>query len=103
MDKTPEQQHRDLLIQAYGNAGEDFLALKLAPLFAKIETEADKVRHNDILEEILLMVVPNEVSFMKRVASVIHWGSAIPKKMVKKVLAMRVAEIVIQTAITKKG
>lgn len=101
MDKTPDQQHRDLLINAYKNAGEDFLALKLAPLFAKIETDADKTRHNDILAEVLEMVVPNEVSFMKGVAKVIQLWSAVPKKMVKKVLALRVAKVVMNTAIRK--
>jgi hypothetical protein len=102
MTKSPEQLHRELLINAYKNAGEDFLALKLTPLFARIETEADKVRHNDILEEVLLMVGNNPVGFMKRVAVIIQRWTKAPSKIVKKILALRVASAVIETAI-KKG
>ncbi len=98
MVKTPDQIHRELLIDAYKNAGDDFLALRLEALFTKIETEADKVRHNDILADVLLMVERDPVTPMKRVANGIMGLRVSVKGMIKKVLSLRVAKIVLDTA-----
>jgi hypothetical protein len=41
---------------AYQRAGKGFLALKLSRLFTKIESDEDRVLHNDTLADVLSMV-----------------------------------------------
>jgi len=44
------------LSRLYQNGGTDMLAYRLGALFSKVETEADKTRHNDMLAEVLDLI-----------------------------------------------
>lgn len=44
------------LARLYQTGGTDMLAYRLGALFTRIETEEDKVRHNDMLAEVLDLI-----------------------------------------------
>ena len=55
------------IARLYQTGGTDMLAYRLGPLFSKIETEADKVRHNDALAEVLDLInkdFPNQAGML---------------------------------------
>ena len=43
-------------IEAYGRAGSDFLADRIADMFQKIETKEQQALHNVILDEVMTMI-----------------------------------------------
>lgn len=101
MDEATKQ-HRDSLIRAYRAAGEGFLAYKLEAIFTKIENEEDRIRHNDVLAEVLLMVENNPVSFMRAVAGIIMTWKAVSNKIVKKILTLHVADKVLNLSLKER-
>ena len=52
------------LYLAYNNAGSDYLAMKLGLIFTKIENEEDKVRHNDMVSDVLQIVSGKQENFL---------------------------------------
>jgi len=54
--------------KAYRQAGADFLAVRMTRIFTKIETEEDKVLHNDMLKDVLEIIEGGEVAFFKTLA-----------------------------------
>lgn len=54
--------------KAYRSAGSDFLAFRLVRIFTKIETEEDKVLHNDMLKDVLEIIEGGEQPFFKTLA-----------------------------------
>ena len=52
---------------AYRKAGADFLAFRLTRIFTKIETEEDKILHNDMLKDVL-EIIKGEPAFFKNLA-----------------------------------
>ena len=95
-----KEQHRQGLIRAYRQAGIDFLALRLGKIFTKIETEEDRVLHNEVLGEVLMMIEPNPVSFMRGIASIALYHKFEPRKTFLGCVASKVLEI---AGMAKKG
>ena len=56
------------LYRGYNQAGEDFLAVKLAKLFTRIETDEDIALHNDMLTDVLEIIQGEEETFFKGIA-----------------------------------
>ena len=56
------------LYKGYHKAGADFLAVKLAKLFTRIETDEDAVLHNDMLTDVLEIIKGEEDTFFKGIA-----------------------------------
>ena len=56
------------LADAYRRAGSDFLAYNLERLFRHIATEQDKASHNNMLEEVMLMVGDEPKNVFQRLA-----------------------------------
>jgi hypothetical protein len=59
------------LLDAYRMAGEGFLAYRLIPLFAEIKTEEDRILHNAVLKEVLLMIEPDTLGFYLAVSKLV--------------------------------
>lgn len=69
---TPRDLERKALSHAYQMAGENFLAVKvLSKVFVKIESEADRVRHNDAIDELNILTEPDSTGFLKQVADTV--------------------------------
>ena len=73
---------RRFLVKSYQGAGADFLAYRLAKLFKQIKTPEDIALHNEILDEVMLMIEPNNAVFMRELARVILYA---PKNFLKSV------------------
>ena len=69
--KTPDEQHRELLKDAYAAAGVDFLAYKLKRVFMRIETPEDIALHNDVLDEMLIMIEADMPGFFRKLANIV--------------------------------
>jgi len=54
--------------KAYMSAGPNFLAARLGRIFTKIETEEDKVLHNDMLKDVLEIIQGKEQTFFRTLA-----------------------------------
>ena len=55
--------------RAYKNAGADYLGTRMAlRIFTKIESEEDKVLHNDMVKDVLEIIEGGEVPFFKTLA-----------------------------------
>jgi len=68
------------IYRGYRQAGQDFLAYRLAKLFIRIETPADIALHNDILAEVLQIVHGEEKGFFKDLAGIILYKRDKPQK-----------------------
>ncbi len=86
------------LYMAYHQAGANFLAVKLAKIFTRIESQEDMVLHNDILKDVLEIIEGEEQSFFKSLAEMILYQ---PDSRQKR-LPFRVAWIVLNIG-QKKG
>lgn len=73
--------------RAYMAAGPNFLAVRLGRIFTKIETEEDKVLHNDMLKDILQIIEGKEQTFFRTMAQ----GMLTGKKQTKKGFLRRTA------------
>lgn len=85
------------LLKAYQGAGEGYLAYRLGRLFTRIETPEDMALHNDILEEVLLLVEHNQGGLINLVANTILFRWTLEKRAKKKFL-VQVARRVMQIA-----
>lgn len=70
-EKTIEEKHREQLIKSYQQAGHGYLAFRLQRVFTRIDTDEDRILHNDMLKEILLMIETDPAGFVSGVANVI--------------------------------
>ena len=66
---TVNEQTRQVLIQGYRN--ELFLAAKLKRIFFCIESEADKAIHNDMYDDLLILIAGKREELLKDVSKVI--------------------------------
>ena len=68
---TPEEkkQYRQTLIQGYQN--EIFLAERLKRLFFRIKTDEDKAIHNDIYDDIVILIAGKRDELLADIAKVI--------------------------------
>ena len=64
-------KHRKGLVTAYQRAGTNYLAYRLTRIFGKIETEADRILHNDMMEDIDTMIGGNSQSALRMLAGLI--------------------------------
>lgn len=55
--------HSKGLYSLYKQAGANFLAYRLAKLFARIETPEDQALHNDVLAEVMQIIEGGEKGF----------------------------------------
>jgi len=94
--ETSRAMERKSLVNAYQNAGGDFLAVKVvSKVFRKIETEADKVRHNDAMDEIGLLVEADNIGFLKQVSdTLLNMMKSADKN--RKIFLNRIATTIIQ-------
>ena len=76
--------------KAYRHAGPDFLAYRLTRIFTKIETEEDKVLHNDMLKDVLENIAGGEKPFFKTLAEDMLFTKVDRKKRFFTRLASRV-------------
>jgi hypothetical protein len=53
---------------AYRSAGADYLAVRLTRIFTKIETEEDRVLHNDMVLDVLTIIKGGNHAFLKGLA-----------------------------------
>ena len=77
------------VFRAYKSAGADFLAIRLTRIFTKIETEEDKVLHNDMLKDVL-GIIKGEPAFFKTLAEDMLFTKVDRKKRFFTRLASRV-------------
>ena len=78
------------VFRSYQAAGADFLAFRLTRIFTKIETEEDKVLHNDMLADALEIIKGGEQSFFKTLAEDMLFAKVDRKKRFFTRLAKRV-------------
>ena len=71
-------------------AGPNFLAVRLGRIFTKIETEEDRILHNDMLKDVLAILEAKEQkqAFFRTLAQSMLTG----KKQTKKVFLRRMAQ-----------
>ena len=74
--------------KAYMAAGPNFLAMRLGRIFTKIETEEDKILHNDMLADILKIIEGKEQTFFRTMAQ----GMLTGVKQTKKGFLLRTAQ-----------
>lgn len=83
--ETAKELQRRALVQAYQSAGEDFFAVKVvSKLFCEIKTEEDRIRHNDALKEIDMLVEPDNMGFAKSAAKILLYTKT-KAKMIKNI------------------
>lgn len=63
-----KQPYRKVLVEGYKHAGPDFLAIRLTRIFSKIETEQDRVLHNDMIDDLIALLGDKKPEFLKPVA-----------------------------------
>jgi len=85
------------LFKCYNDAGPNFLAFRLGRLFTKIESEEERVLHNDILADVLQIIEGEEKTFFMGIAETLLYQKY-PKK---KRFLFRMAERVLRTGHTK--
>jgi len=66
---TVNEQTRQVLIQGYRN--ELFLASKLKRIFFCIESEADKAIHNDMYDDLLILIAGKREELLKDISKLI--------------------------------
>ena len=59
------------LFRAYNSAGVGFLAYKMEKLFTRIETDEQRILHNDILTDVLLIIQGDEEGFFRSMAEAV--------------------------------
>ncbi len=59
------------LKKLYRNAGPNFLAIKMERIFMHIETDEQRVLHNDILEDVLTIVEGEKQAFYRAMVDLI--------------------------------
>ena len=69
MKKGDLKQHRNVLIQGYQN--EVFLAERLKRLFFEIKNDEDKAIHNDMYNDLILLIGGKRDQLLKDIAKVI--------------------------------
>lgn len=89
-------KYRQRLINAYRNAGPDFLALKLTRVFCRIESDKDRILHNDIIEDMDIILGAKAGEFLKQVAEEIIYR---PKQ---KNILLTIAKIIGQLSLFKE-
>ena len=62
---------REILANAYNNAGREFLAYRLTRVFAQIKTQDDMALHNDVMAELDVMTGENVNELLKGIADLI--------------------------------
>lgn len=87
------------LFHLYQNGGIEFLGYKLERLFSKIENESDVALHNDIVQDVMLIIgTGEEVNLVRKMADFILY----PKVNKRKRFLFRVAEQILNIG-RKKG
>lgn len=110
--KAEESNMSTGLYNLYKQGGQKFLAYRLARLLRPVETEADRILHNDILVEVLQLineqqapqgqVTPNEKELLDWMANVLLPDRIAKGRRFKKFLS-RMAGKVMLLAGRKKG
>ena len=90
------------LVDAYQRAGVNFLVYKLESMFRMINTDADRIRHNDMLEELQSMLGINSPNFLKMVASSIL-ARGRKRKAKKEFLETVAGKVITSSFIPTKG
>ena len=79
--------------KAYMAAGPNFLAVRLGRIFTKIETEEDRILHNDMLADVLKMIEGKEQTFFRTLAQGMMYQKVDRKKRFLLRLAQRVLSV----------
>jgi hypothetical protein len=79
--------------RAYMAAGPNFLAVRLARVFTKIETEEDRILHNDMLADVLKIIEGKEESFFKTMAQGMLTGKKQTKNQFLRRMAQRILNV----------
>lgn len=91
-----KQESINGLIRGYQSAGRDFLAYRLQRLFFHIQTPDDIALHNDVLEEVMVLIEHDPKSFFQWFADELLCR---PKPKTK--LLKRMANYILNTCRTK--
>lgn len=81
------------IYRAYYEAGQDFLAYRLAKLFVRIETSADIALHNDVLSEVLQIIHGEERGFFRDMAGIILYQPVDRRKRLLFSIAGKILEL----------
>ena len=66
---TVNEQTRQVLIQGYRN--ELFLAAKLRKIFFRIESESDRAIHNDMYDDLLILIAGKRDELLAEISKLI--------------------------------
>lgn len=94
------KEFRRLLISDYQALGNKYLAYRLQKLFKRLDTPADVALHNDIADEIAIMIGEDKSNiklFLDGIADII-----VTREPPKKTFLRKVASYILQIAV-KKG
>jgi hypothetical protein len=96
--KEPENTFKIDLVKAYSNAGQDYLAYRLRNIFRKVTNPDEIALHNEMIEEVRLMVEADSQIFFRGLAGIILHRES------KKVSWLnKVANLIITIGNRKKG
>ena len=79
--------------KAYAQAGPNYLAVRLGRIFTKIETEEDKILHNDMLKDVLEIIQGKEQTFFRTLAQGMMYQKEDKKKRFLLRLAQRILNV----------